>query len=276
MYQLILLAFSPLLSLFTLILGSGLFTTLLTLRMHDAGSSSLMIGLATAAYYAGLAIASFKIENLIIRVGHIRAFSAFASILTVISLLSGIIATPWILIILRFAGGCATAGLFIVIESWLLILGNIKTRGQLLSIYMLTLYAAQALGQFLLNFGAPSSLLLFMIAGILCSLSIIPLSVTKIGNPEFEEPNSLNFVKLYKKCASSIVGCFCSGLLLGSIYGLLPLYLVKAHEGINVAFYMALTIFGGMSLQYPMGKLSDHVDRRTVLIGISLLNQSFL
>lgn len=272
MFKLIKLAIAPLLSLFILILGNGLFTTLVAVRLHGEGSSALIIGLATACYYAGLVCASFKIERSIIRVGHIRAFSAFASALAVISLLQGIYVNPWFWLFLRFLGGIATAGLFIVIESWLLILGTIKTRGQILAIYMVTFYAAQGLGQFLINLGDPESLILFAITAMLCSLSVIPLAMSKVGAPQFGEPTSLSFRSLYKKSASGIIGCFCAGLILGSIYGLLPLYLAeKTHNTSDVGLFMALTIFGGMALQYPVGKISDYVDRRNVLIAISLL-----
>ena len=272
MYTLIKSAIAPLLSLFILILGNGLFTTLVAVRLHSEGSSALMIGLATTAYYGGLVCASFKIERFIIRVGHIRAFSAFASALAVMSLLQGIFVIPWLWLILRFLSGIATAGLFIVIESWLLILGTVKTRGQILAIYMVTFYAAQGLGQFLINFGDPTSLLLFAITAMLCSLSVIPLTMSKVGAPQFGEPTSLSFKSLYKKSASGIIGCFCSGLILGAIYGLLPIYIAeKTQSTSDVALFMAFTIFGGMALQYPVGKLSDYGDRRNVLIGIALL-----
>tara|TARA_B100000678_G_C18221300_1_gene507161 strand:- start:2442 stop:3353 length:912 start_codon:yes stop_codon:yes gene_type:complete len=170
------------------------------------------------------------------------------------------------------AGGFATAGLFIVIESWLLIIGDIKTRGKVLSFYMVTLYAAQGIGQFLINFGSPAELTLFALAAMLSSLAVIPLSITKIGQPEISEPVSLSFLELYKLSTSGVIGCLCSGLILGAIYGLLPLFLTQSLPNLTlVSVFMALTIFGGMALQYPIGKLSDMVDRRIVLIIISCL-----
>ncbi len=266
------LTFAPLLSLFILILGNGLFTTLLTLRLQLEGTDELIIGIMTSAYYLGLVVASFRIERSIIRVGHIRAFSAFASTLAVVSLLQGIFVVPWFWLILRFMGGFATAGLFIVIESWLLISGTVKTRGQVLALYMVTLYAAQACGQFLVNLGSPETLLLFAITAMLSSLSVIPLALSKIGVPQIEEPESLSFKKLYQKSASGIIGCFGGGLLMSSIYGLLPLFIVaKTNNKADVAFFMALTIFGGMALQYPVGRLSDLMERRIVLVGVCAL-----
>ena len=267
---------APLLSLFAFILGNGLFSTLLTLRLHLEGQSAFIIGAMTSAYYAGLILAAFKVERFIIRVGHIRAFSAFASALAVICLLHGIFVVPWFWFILRFMGGFMTAGIFVVIESWLLVLGTIKTRGRILAIYMVTLYAGQASGQFLINLGDPNTLLLFSVAAMLSSIAVIPLAMTKIGMPKFEESSTLSFKKLYDTAASGVVGCLCSGLLLGAIYGLLPLFISqKTGDTSDVALFMALTIFGGMALQYPVGRLSDVIERRKVLIGISSLTVLF-
>ncbi|HCA89371.1 MAG TPA: MFS transporter [Legionellales bacterium] len=266
------LLFSPLVSLFVFTLGSSLFTTLVILRLHEAHFSSLIIGAMTSAYYAGLVIGSFRSERFILRVGHIRAFSFFASLLAVICIAQGMYVEPWFWLLLRMAGGFATAGLFIVIESWLLIIGDIKTRGKVLSFYMVTLYAAQGIGQFLINFGSPAELTLFALAAMLSSLAVIPLSITKIGQPEISEPVSLSFLELYKLSTSGVIGCLCSGLILGAIYGLLPLFLTQSLPNLTlVSVFMALTIFGGMALQYPIGKLSDMVDRRIVLIIISCL-----
>lgn len=264
--------FAPLLSLFILILGSGLLITLLALRLDREGAEEFVIGSMTGVYYLGLIVASFRIERSIIRVGHIRAFSAFASALSVITLLHGLFVIPWFWLILRFLGGFATAGLFIVIESWLLLAGTIKTRGQVLALYMVALYAAQAMGQFLVNLGEVENLSLFVISAMLSSLSVIPLAMSKVGSPQIEEPESLSFKSLYRKSASGIVGCFAGGLIMGAIYGLLPLFVLdKTNDPSDVAFFMAITIFGGMALQYPVGRLSDFVDRRVVLLAVCSL-----
>ena len=226
----------------------------------------------TGAYYAGLAYGSFQIERYILSVGHIRSFSAFASCVSIIVILQGIFPNPYVWLVLRFLSGLATAGIFIVIESWLLSAGNTKIRGQILALYMISLYAAQAGGQFLINLASIRTLTLFAVIAILSSLSIIPMALTKIPTPEICEPSSLNFKKLFKVSASGVFGSFISGLILGAIYGLLPLVIIqKTGQTSDVALYMALVIIGGMFVQYPVGRLSDFVERRLVLAGLALL-----
>lgn len=261
---------APLISLFIFTVGSGLFMTLLAVRLHSEGASSLMIGAMTGAFYAGLVLGSFRNERLIFAIGHIRAFAGFASILAVMYLMHGVTKNVWVWLGLRLISGYTTAGLFVVIESWLLTLSSIKTRGQVLAIYMVSFYAAQALGQLLLNVPSQNEVMLFIIAAILSSLSVIPVCMSRIQQPQFEQPSALSFKSLYQKTASGIVGCFCAGMLLGALYGLMPTFLVeKTGSNEMVSFFMFLVIIGGMALQYPVGRISDYVERRFVVVVLS-------
>lgn len=151
MLQVLRSTITPLISLIIIILGSSLMTTLLTVKLSHLGVSSLMIGAMSAAFYGGLVLGSFKIEPFIVRVGHIRAYAAFASTLAVVSILHGLWINTWAWLVLRLMAGYSIAGLFVVIESWLLACSTVQTRGQVLALYMTALYAGQAAGQLLLN-----------------------------------------------------------------------------------------------------------------------------
>ncbi len=263
--------FVPMLSLFIFVLGTGFFSTLLAWTMTVNQAPPLAVGAMTGIYYAGLVLSSFRVERFITRVGHIRAYAAFSSTLAVICLLHGIFYSVWLWMGLRFIAGIASAGLFVVIESWLLCKSTTANRGQVLSLYMIAFYAAQSFGQFFLTIGDPQTLLLFVIASMMCSLSIIPLSMSHINSPQYTQPSTLGFKKLINKSTSGFLGCLSSGLILGGIYGLMPTFLTDLfHDKIAVAKYMFAVIFGGMLLQYPVGKLSDLIERRLVLIIISI------
>lgn len=263
--------FAALTSLFIFMLGNGLFNTLVPLRLQAELAPTYFIGMIGAAYYAGLVLGSFRIERFIIRVGHIRAFSAFASGLAVICVLHGFYYNPWLWLVMRFLGGFATAGLFIVIESWLLLLGTIKTRGRILSYYMLVLYAGQALGQFLINLDSTANLTLYTLAGMLGTLSVLPVAMSKVAAPQIEEVSELDLMLLLKKAPAALFGSYSSGLILGSVYGLFPIYLqTKTNGAQGVSLFMALIILGGTAFQYPVGKVSDFYDRRSVLTVVSI------
>lgn len=261
---------APLLSLFIFAMGSGFFMTLISLTMNTHHEAPLLIGAMTGIYYAGLVCGSFKIESFITRVGHIRAFSALASALAVVSLTHGIFYNMPLWLILRFIGGIGTAGIFVVIESWLLCNSTPATRGRVLSLYMIVFYASEALGQLLINLGKPDDLLLYGIVTILCSLSVIPLAMTYVALPHFDEPSTMKLKTLYKKTTSGIFGCFFAGMILSATYALFPILFFNFYgDTSKVSFFMFSLIFGGMALQYPVGKMSDVIERRLVVIAIS-------
>lgn len=261
----------PLLSLLFFVLGTGFFSTLLAIKMTMANEPLLIIGSLTGVMYAGLVIASFRVEKFIIRVGHIRAYAVFSSIIAVICLLHGLYYNAWFWLFLRFLTGLAMAGIFVVIESWLMCKSTRINRGQVLSFYLIIFYLAQSFGQFFLYFN-DKEMILFAVASMLCSISIIPLSMSSVRSPEIEEPSTLSWRLLFNKSTCGAVGSVASGLILGAIYGLMPTYfsdLFSHHQDV-VANYMFIVIFGGISLQYPLGKLSDVIERRLVLLMVSL------
>lgn len=262
---------APLLSLVLATLANGLFTTLVTLRAHNQGASSWMIGLMVGLYYAGMALGSFRSERFIARVGHIRAYAAIASVLAVVSLLQGLIANEYISFLLRFISGFCVAGIYIVIESWLMASSSKVVRGRILAVYMVALYAAQASGQFLLNVSDPNTLVPFCLIAILSSLSVLPVAMTYIRAPVIHEPSTLSFKSLYRLSSSGIISSFSSGLILSPIYGLMPLYASQLnYSTADVALMMSLIIYGGMSLQYPVGRSSDFLGRRKILLFLLL------
>lgn len=276
MIQVLRKTYIPLLSLFIFAMGSGFFITLISYAMNFRHELPIVIGVMNGMYYIGLVCGSFRIEPFIFRVGHIRAFAAFASTLAVVSLMHGIIYNISLWCGLRFIGGFCTAGIFVVIESWLLCNSTNQTRGRILSFYMLTFYISEALGQLLLNLGPPDGLLLYAITAMLCSLSVIPLAMTKTPMPKFDEPSNMLLRDLYKKTKSGFFGCFLAGMLSSVMYTLLPILFAELHKDTSkVSYLMFFLIFGGIALQYPVGRLSDIIERRLVLIVVCLLITAF-
>ena len=136
---------------------------------------------------------------------------------------------------------------------------------------MISFYAAQAMGQFLLKLGNLKGSIPFLVTALLATLSVVPLAMTHVRAPHFEEPSALSFRALYRISPIGIAGCFFSGLLLGAIYGLLPVFINQVqHSVANIALFMGVTIFGGMLLQYPIGKLSDIFERRIILLAVTI------
>ncbi|WP_110686912.1 MFS transporter [Salinicola aestuarinus] len=269
--QLLSLALAPLLGLFILGIGNGFLASLITLRLDAAGESATTIGWVSAAYYIGLAVGALVNDRLLLRIGHIRAYACFASLVAVTVLLQGLWLNAGLWFTLRLVGGWATLGVYLVIESWLLTAADARVRGRLLALYMISLYGAGVVGQLLLGVADGAGVSQpFMIVAILASLSVLPLGMIPRVSPLMEHSEPLSPWRLITLTPTGVMGCFGSGLVISAVYSLLPLYLQRSGLDVqNIGEMMAVLILGGMLLQYPIGRWSDRHDRQIVLIIIS-------
>lgn len=254
-------------SLFIVMLGNSFFNTFVSVRVTSDGYGELMAGLLFSAYYVGMMLGAFHMEKVIARTGHIRAFSIFAAITATSIILQSFTFSPFSWIVFRFMAGASCAGLFIVIESWLLLLSSANTRGSVLSIYMISLYTAQALGQFFLNSVPIASFLAFNLAVVFCTLSIIPVCLMRAAAPSISEIEYINIFYLLRKVPLGFFGNLISGMIISAFYALGPVYAKGVgFSNWQISLIMACTIFGGMALQWPIGAFSDLIQRRKVII----------
>ncbi len=271
MISLIRLLLAPMFSLFFFVFGNGGFVTLIPLTLKQQGYHSIVIGMVGASYFAGLWLGSLKMEHLIYRFGHVRAFAAFAGLLSILFISHSLWVNPFFWMILRFMGGIANAGLFIVIESWLLLVGTNEQRGQVLSLYMLIFFAGQAAGQWALGHAKMGPMLPYIKASVFALWSIIPVALFAQTTPSFELSGGLSIGKLTRISPSGVISSVFAGSVLGSLYGMLPLYLVeKQLPHAQIATLMSILIFGGMCGQYPFGRWSDYCDRRWIMLLLTI------
>lgn len=270
--QVIAMILAPLLGLFIVSIGNGFLSSLTTLRLDSAGVSETMIGIVSSSYFIGLTVGAIYHDRLIARIGHIRAYSSFASLITVSVLLQGMYFDVWFWLSLRFLYGWAAIGIYLVIESWLLLAADQKMRGRILALYMIALYGSGMLGQIALGTAdAMGAVIPFMAAAILISLSVLPIVILPRVTPVVERVEALNPLDLLRMTPSGVIGCFGSGIAIAAVYSLFPLYLQRAGlETSEIGTMMASVIFGAMVLQYPVGRWSDRRDRRIVLITLSV------
>ena len=252
-----------------LMLGNGLIGTLVALNMARQGHSAEIVGLVVAAYFAGQVAGSLTAHLAIERVGHIRTFAALASVISAACVAFPLLVSPWSWALLRFVIGACVAGLYMINESWLNAAAPNDKRGQVLSIYMVTTFSAMALGQLLLNLADPAEFILFSLCCILFSLSLVPVSLARSANPEPVEPTRFGVRALYRLTPLGLIACFACGIISSGVFGLGPV--VGADLGFDtsqVATFMTALIVGGIVMQWPLGKLSDLIDRRVVIAGV--------
>ena len=259
-----------LLAIFILMAGNGVMSTLVSFRLESAGTRAGLIGLVATAYFVGLTIGALRASPIIRRVGHIRTFAAAVSLLSATTLAYTLFQGTAFWALLRFVDGLCVAAVFICLESWLNERAEPSTRGSVLAAYMISLYAGQALAQFLLNLdGAPAAP--FIASSLLVSLSVLPIALTRLKEPAVAQQAPLSVRGLYAASPLGVVGCGTIGLMLGAFYGLGAVYARRIGlEMSQIALFMSVVIAGGVALQWPVGWLSDRFDRRTVIVATLL------
>lgn len=263
--------FSLLLSYGLLLLANGAFGTLLGVRSQIEGFSTGIVGLIMAAYFLGLLQGALRAGNIVAAVGHIRAFAAFASVMSVTALLHVIVVDQIVWCILRFASGFCMAGMILVTESWLNARCTNRTRGQVMALYMITNYFAAGCGQFIIIVADPAEFQLFSIASIIFSLALVPVLLTRATAPNPPKRAPLNLRELWRTSPLGLLGSFCAGLVNASFYSLGPVFAIGLGYSIHsTSMFMASVVFGGLLLQYPVGHLSDRMDRRVVLTMVAV------
>lgn len=263
---------SLLLSTCLLLVGQGMQLTLLPLRASSNGMSDFLIGVSASCYFAGFVAGCMLIPRIIAKVGHIRSFGVLAAVMIsailLLEMLDGWL--PWML--LRFLTGAMICGLYTVIESWLNDQTRAESRGQVLAIYTFIILASMALGQVLINVGPADSSTPFTLAAIFMALAIVPVGLTSRLAPAPIESTRIRFNLLYRRSPAAFAGTLLSGLVVGSFWALGAVFARRYGQTVtDVTWFITAGIAGGALFQYPIGWLSDHVDRRFVMLALCLL-----
>ncbi len=256
----------PLLSIVLLTLGSSFFTTFISIKMEMNGVTQFIIGCIHSSYYAGMLVGAILMGGIIRKIGYIYAYVFFASVISVSILLQGYIITAYFWLLMRFIFGFSMAGIYVVIESWLLARSTLINRGSILSVYMILLYAAQVVSHELLHFMELGTFMPFILAAVLCGLSLTPMLMINTPSPVVEIPEHKNFSAVFNVSPDGFMGCLLSGFLMSAIFSFVPNFAVNYH--FSVSLLMQTTIAGGCLLQWPIGKLSDQFSRRSVLLAV--------
>ncbi len=255
-----------------MMLGNGLQGTLLGVRATMEGFTTFNTGIMMSGYYLGIFIGSMIAPRLVRRVGHIRVFAALASLASVSILVHGLYVSIETWTAMRLVTGISYAGLFVVAESWLNDRSSNETRGKVLSVYMLIATLGMGCGQFLLGFGSPQGIQLFVLVSIIISFGLIPILLTARPAPGFEGSGQMSLVELYRVSPLAVISNALVGAAHGAIFGLGAVYASYELGDIRqISLFMACILFGSLVLQWPVGWLADLVNRRIIMVGMCLL-----
>ena len=255
-----------------MMLANGLQGTLLGVRAGVEGFSTFTTGIMMSGYFVGIFIGSFLAPYLVRRVGHIRVFSALASLASISILLHGVYISPLGWTMMRIVTGICFAGIYVVTESWLNDRASNETRGKVLSVYMVLTTLGMGSGQFLLNLAEPDAIDLFILTSVIISFGLIPMLLTAKPAPAFGESGNMSVVELYKASPLAVIGNGLTGMAHGTIFGMGAIYASNVLVDVkSISIFMACFLIGGLMTQWPIGYISDRVSRRLVMAVISVV-----
>lgn len=259
-----------LLGIMLLMLGNGIQGTLLGIRGKIEGFTPLEMSGVMSAYYVGFLFGSRMAPEMIRRVGHVRVFAALGSLVSAVLILYPV-APHWIAwSAMRVVVGFCFSGIYITSESWLNASSTNETRGQALSAYMIMQMVGIIAAQALLNFRDPGGFDLFVISSILVSVAFTPILLSAGAAPSFERTTPLSMKKLFHTSPLACVGMFLMGGVFAAQFGMASVWGSEVGLSVkNLSIFVGSIYVGGLVLQYPIGWLSDRMDRRTLIAWLS-------
>ncbi len=270
MFKVIGNAWALLLGMMFLMVGNGMQGTMMGVRGALEGFTTFELSLITSAYFLGFLGGSRLAPDFIGRVGHVRVFAALGSMVSAALILYPAITYPAAWILLRVLVGFCFSGLYVTAESWLNNAATNETRGQTLSLYMIVQMVGIVTAQGLLNVADPGGWILFVIPSVLVSISFAPILLSVAPAPAFETTKNMKLRDLYKLSPLGFVGMFLLGSIFAAQFGMSAVYATEIGMSVGeISIFISAIFVGAMVLQYPIGFMSDRMDRRLLIIGVA-------
>lgn len=256
---------------FILYTGNGLQATLLSVRAGIEQFPTPLIGILMSGYYVGFILGCRFVPRMIANAGHIRTYVALASVASSSALAHAIIVDPYVWVGLRAITGFCFAGMAMVIESWLNERATNETRGSILSVYRIADLGALTIGNALLGLASPATFVPFAIVSILVSLALVPIALTKTEAPKPVAVAKLDIRALYRVSPVGALAALATGLANAAFWSMGPIFVQQGGYGPEIiGIFMSTVIVGATLSQWPLGFLSDKIDRRYVIAACCL------
>lgn len=272
MRALLIPVFALLLSTLFMQVGGGMASYLVPLRAAEEGWRTINISLIAAGFATAFTLGCIVVPRLVFKVGHVRVFCALTALMAISLLLHAVIVDPIAWIFFRALAGFGLSGCYMVIESWLNEKAPNESRGSLFSIYMIVTMAGLTMGQFIVPQGDITQTTLFIICAVTFLLALLPTTLSNASSPQPLNEVEFDLKGLFTRSQVSVVVSAICGFITGSWMSLAPVYStmqnMTATEG---AITLAMAVIGGAVFQYPLGWLSDKIDRRYVMVLISII-----
>ena len=258
--------------MFVLLIGHGLQLTLFPLKALELGWSSSLIALMGSAYYGGFILGCLCVSHVIRRVGHIRVFATAVALATMTLLAAEMLQFVWVWFLVRFLVGAVIATLYTVVESWLNERSDSNHRGSVLSAYATISLAGIVLGQLLIEVEVPDLDSFFGASAVLFIAAILPIGLTRASQPEPPEDVRVDLRVAYRASRVGFVGATLAGIVVGLLWGAGAVFAIDVAGTVDAGNRFVLIAIGaGAIAQFPVGRVSDYLDRRWVILALALV-----
>ena len=260
------------LGMFLLMIGNGLQGTLLGLRGEIEGFSTFEISVVMSAYFLGFLGGSRFTPKLIGQVGHVRVFAALGSLISAVLILYPAVTEPWAWILGRVIIGFCFCGVYITAESWLNDASDNDTRGKALSIYLIVQMAGIVLAQYIVTVADVGGYVLFIISSVVVSLAFAPVLLSAGKSPDFSTTKPMNIKNLIQASPLACAGMFLLGGIFAAQFGMSAVYGRRVDLSIEqISIFVSVIYISALVLQYPIGWMSDRMDRRALIVSLGLI-----
>ncbi len=265
-------AWPLLLGMLLLMVGNGMHGTLLGIRGEAAGFSTFEMSMVMSAYFVGFLGGSRLTPELIRRVGHVRVYAALGSMISAILILFPTMEHPVPWILGRVVMGFCFSGVYVTAESWLNNAASNDTRGKALSIYMIVQMIGIVAAQGLMTVPDSSGFLLFVIPSVLVSISFAPILLSVAPTPAFETTKPMSLKELFQNSPLGVVGMFLLGGVFSAQFGMSAVFATRAGLSLSqLSVFIATFYVGATVFQYPLGWMSDRMDRRVLIMFVAAI-----
>ncbi|MEI4261885.1 MFS transporter [Roseovarius sp. D0-M9] len=267
MFKVLTGAWALLFGMMLLQVGNGMQGTLLGIRGEIEGFSTFAMSLVMSGYFVGFLFGSRVAPEMIRRVGHVRVYAALGSLISSIMLLYPTWTDPWAWGAARILIGFCFSGVYVTAESWLNNSASNENRGKALSLYMIVQMIGIVSAQGLMIVADPGGFILFIIPSVLISISFAPVLLSVSPTPAFESTKPMTLLQIYQTSPLGCVGMFLLGGVFSAQFGMGAVYGGKAGLSVvEISAFVSAFYIGAMLIQYPLGWLSDKMDRRLLIM----------
>ncbi len=259
-----------LLGVMLLMVGNGVQGSLLGIRGTLEAFSTFQLSVVMSAYFAGFLFGTSLAPAMIRRVGHVRVFAALGSLISAVLVLYPAIPDWWAWTAMRVVIGFCFSGIYVCAESWINNTSSNETRGQALSAYMIVQMLGIVAAQGLIAVGDPGGFVVFIIPSVLVSLAFMPLLLADTPAPTFDNARRMGFGRLFRTSPLGCAGMLLTGGVFAAMFGMASVWGTMTGLTVpQIALFVAAIYGGGLVLQYPIGWLSDRIDRRRLIAAAS-------